>query len=1049
VAQPAFRFAPEDFFEKGFQKSGSLMRGFTIGSNQDLTLNSGFRMQLNGALSKDIDVTAALTDENSPIQPEGTTQTLREVDKVFVNVRSRNLGATLGDFNLDIGSNDGGEFGRVFRKLQGASGNATFDNLSSAKISTATTITAATARGKYSTNYFQGVDGNQGPYRLTGKNGEQEIVVLAGTERVYLNGELMTRGELNDYTIEYASGDITFTARRLITNASRITIDFEYSDQQYSRNILALTTGETAFSGRLKFHAVVAQEADDPDSPVNFTLDDTTRNVLRQSGSDPIRASIPGVKFVGVDSAGNARGQYLQQDTIINGKTYTILVYAPGDPRAFYSVMFSSVPLVPPDSAGYARVASGQYRFAGVGQGNYLPIQLLPMPQLHRTVDLNGALEITPDFNVFGEYAASRFDLNRFSPPDERNNSGSALKFSLQYSPKKLTLFGEDVGRLDVNISERYVDRTFAPLDRFNEVEFARNWNLTNLTNANEEIREANVAYSPSSSLRIAGGYGTLDRTGETRSLRSHGDVDVKDSALPAMQYSFENIANRDFAGQENSTWFRQHAAAEYRFGSVNPGIRMENEHRTIYGNVQDSLLNGGFRILEIAPRVGLKISGPMSASVEIQARTEDSAAAGVMQRASRTLTQMYGWQLSEWKSLSSTLSLNVRSVSFSDEFKQRGNTNGQFILIRSQSRYSPFDRAMETNLYYEFASQRSSRLERVYLRVPKGTGNYVYLGDLNGNGIADDNEFQQTKYDGEYVVIYVPSTQLYPVVDLKSSIRLRLQPDRILHDRTTFWERVLKSLSSETYVRVEERSSDPTPSHIYFLNLRYFQNDKTTVAGSSQVQQDLFLFENSPDLSFRFRYNQSDGLVQLVSASERSFLKEQSVRVRSQLGREIGNQTDIVSKVDRVLSTVPSSREWDISSNSVTSDFSYRPEVQWEIGFNFAVSRAVDNFQQSNTASNINGQGIRITYGIIGAGQLRSEFNREEVVLSNVHPDPLRGIPFELTNGSAVGKNYLWQLAFDYRINQNVQVSLQYNGRSEGGRPPVHLARAEARAFF
>jgi hypothetical protein len=1049
VTGSGLRFDPNEFFGKGFQKSGTLMRGFTIGSNQDLTLNSGFRMQLNGALSKEINVTAALTDENSPIQPEGTTQTLREVDKVFVNLQSKHFGATLGDFNLAVSENQGGEFGRLSRKLQGASATALFENLASGNLSASAILTAATARGKFATNYFQGLDGSQGPFRVTGNNGEPQIVVVAGTERVYLNGELMTRGELNDYTVEYASGDVLFTNRRMITSASRITIDFEYSDQQYTRNLVSVTTGETAWNNKVRFNAIVSQEADDPDSPIDFTLDDPSREVLRHSGSEQLLASLPGTKYVGVDSVGVAKGQYVQRDSLINGKTYHILIFAPGDPKSLYSATFSSVQAMPPDSAGYTRVASGQYSFAGIGQGNYLPIQLLPMPQLHRSIDFNGSYAVTPDLSLSGEYAATRFDQNRFSPPELQSNSGGAMKFMIQFKPKVLTLFDRNFGELRFELSDRYVDRTFAPLDRFNDVEFSRDWNLTNQTNSNEEIREGSLTYVPMPILSLGGGYGLLDRMGETKSLRTHGELELKDSTLPALRYNVENISNDDYVGHQNSTWLRQRATTEYRLMNITPSLGVESENRSVFGTSKDSLAQGAFRILQIAPRVGVNILGPISGSVEIQSRIEDSSTAGRLSRASRSLNQLYMWQLSEWRNLSSSLSFKIRSVSFSEEFRRHGNTDGEFILVRSQSRYAPLDRAVESDLYYEFDSQRSSRLERVYLRVPKGTGNYVYAGDLNGNGIADDNEFQLTKYEGDYVVIYVPSERLYPVVDLKASMRLRVQPARILRNVSTFWERALKALSTETYVRVEENSSDPTTKHIYLLNLGYFQNDSTTISGSSQVQQDLFIFENDPALSFRFRYNQTNGFVQLVSSGERSFLREQSVRIRSQLGVEIGNQTDIVNKLDRVNSSQPSSRERDISSNSLTSDFSYRPEIQWEIGFNFSVSRSVDNFNLDNTTADINGQGIRVTYGILGVGQLRSEFSREEVVVSNIHSDPIRGIPFELTNGSAIGKNYLWQLAFDYRINQNMQVSLQYNGRSEGGRPPVHLARAEARAFF
>jgi hypothetical protein len=1049
VTEPGLHFEPNEFFGKGIQKSGTLMRGFTIGSNQDLALNSGFRMQLNGALSTDINVSAALTDENSPIQPEGTTQTLREVDKVFVKVQSKHLGATLGDFNLDVGENQGGEFGRLSRKLQGASGSALFENLAPGNLSATGALTAATARGKFATNYFQGIDGNQGPYRLTGNNGEPQIVVVAGTERVYLNGEIMTRGELNDYTIDYASGDVVFTSRRMITNASRITIDFEYSDQQYTRNLLAVTTGETAWNNKLKINVVVAQEADDPDSPIDFALDDTSRHVLKQSGADPLRASLPGAKFVGFDSLGEAKGQYVQRDTMINGKPYTILTYAPGDPAALYSVSFSPVQSMPADSAGYARVASGQYQFVGIGSGNFLPIQLLPMPQLHRIIDVNGNYRMTEDLTLSGEYAASRFDQNRFSPPDLQSISGGAMKFGILYNPKQLMLFGHNYGEFNLSVSDRHVDKMFAPLDRFNNVEFAREWNLSNLTSSDEEIREASLVYKPTRSLSVGGGYGLLDRTGETKSLRTHGELEMKDSTLPAVRYNFENISNNDYAEQRNSTWLRQYATIDYHYRDLTPSLRVTSEDRSLYGLSEDSLFPGAFKILEVSPRLGVSILGPMSGSIELQSRIEDSSANGRLNRASRSLTQMYALQLSEWRDLSSSLGFNVRSVTYSDLFRNRGNADGEFILIRSQSRYAPFERAIESDLYYEFASQRSSRLERVYLRVPKGSGNYIYVGDLNGNGIADDNEFQLTKYDGDYIVIYVPSETLYPVVNLKSSVRLRVQPARILRTASTFWERALKSVSTETYLRVEENSSDPNTRHIYLMNFKYFQNDSTTISGSNQVQQDLFLFENDPALSFRFRYSQTNGFVQLVSSGERSFLREQSARIRSQLGVDIGNQTDVVNKTDRVLSSEPSTRERDITSNSITSDFSYRPEIRWEIGFNFSVSRSVDNFNSGNTTADINGQGIRITYGLLGAGQLRSEFSREEVLLSNVRPDAVRGIPFELTNGDAIGKNYLWQLAFDYRISQNMQVSFQYNGRSEGGRPPVHLARAEARAFF
>jgi len=166
-------FTPESIFGEGMQKSGTLIRGFTVGTTKDFSLNSGLRLQLSGKLSENIEIVAALSDQNTPIQPEGNTERLEEIDKVFIQVKHPNAVGTFGDYQL---SNRNGEFGVINRKLQGLMG--------SFNISDFTGYGAiATSRGKFNTNNFNGLDGVQGPYQLTGLNGEKFIIVIAGTEK--------------------------------------------------------------------------------------------------------------------------------------------------------------------------------------------------------------------------------------------------------------------------------------------------------------------------------------------------------------------------------------------------------------------------------------------------------------------------------------------------------------------------------------------------------------------------------------------------------------------------------------------------------------------------------------------------------------------------------------------------------------------------------------------------------------------------------------------------------------------------------------------------
>ena len=216
----------------GLDYSGSLSRGISFGNNQDLILNSSLNLQLSGYINPDIEVQASLTDNNIPIQPEGNTQNLQEFDKIYILMKLyKNHSVLLGDI---LNNNQTATyFKKYLRNIQGLQYNGKIDLESLGKVEI--DFMGGVARGKFARNNLAVSEGNQGPYKLRGNNGETFIIILAGSERVFVNSQLMVRGLDQDYIIDYNLGEIIFTPKRLITKDLRVSVEFNYSERNFLR----------------------------------------------------------------------------------------------------------------------------------------------------------------------------------------------------------------------------------------------------------------------------------------------------------------------------------------------------------------------------------------------------------------------------------------------------------------------------------------------------------------------------------------------------------------------------------------------------------------------------------------------------------------------------------------------------------------------------------------------------------------------------------------------------------------------------------------------
>ncbi len=995
-------------------QNGSIVRGISIGTNQGMKLESGLRMQISGKIADKVEVIAALTDQNTPIQPEGNTQSLQEIDKVFVKLKSDRFQATLGDYYFSL---EGTEFSPYNRKLQGVMGTAEFG-------SSQFTLSGAVSKGKFTTNKFMGQEGNQGPYQLKGDRGQIDIIVLAGTEQVWIDGDLMTRGEDNDYVIEYSNGQITFTRNRLITADSRITIDFQYSDQVFQRSLYSADVQSRAFNDKLKIGVRMLREADNKDSPLDFTLSDDNRERLELAGDNADSAFFSGVNYVGAN-----KGRYVRVDSAgFNFYRYV------GQDSGDYNIAFT---YLGPGKGDYKLVSYSRYQFVGQNQGSYQPIILLTPAQRHDLVDVSFSYAPFEGFNVNTELALSRLDQNLYSTKDDNDNNGIATTSYFNFNRKKLSFLGKKIGQINLNGKYRQVQDRFRYIARTEEVEKNRKWDIEDVAIQQEEIFEIGGDYSPVNKMRFSGSWGKNEKGTQFNSRRWQAGTQIGFEKLPQLNYQIESINSRNLSSQRSGDWIRQKGFAKYGIWKMTPTFDyLAEEKKESFADTLDI----GFRYYQINPKLQVNPWNKMSFSVGLTKREQEKYANGAFLPESDAITQQVTWSLKDWKDLSLSASYIHRKRTYQDSAAGTKLTD----LADFRMDYSPLKRAISTNWHYQLSNTQVAKQEKIYIKVERGQGNYRFDEDLQ--------EYVPDGLTGDYILRVRSTDEFIPVIELRASSTIRFEPSRLWQasrSRTNDligWKKWLSSVSTETFVRLEEKTREDDVWSIYRLELSRFRSEETTIFGNQNFRQDIYWNRNRSNFSVRLRYNRSENLNNQYLEGGQSFeLSERSAQVRTRLSSKFNMQIDLEDTREKKVYRIAGRSDKNIFNQSVGLNLSYRPQQKIEIALQSKWAHA-ENRVANPLEVNFLSLSPRVNYSFRGKGRLRTEveFNRVDVSPENAI------VPYEMVSGNKGGKNIRWLASFDYNVSRYIRASVSWNGRYEEylGRA-IYTLRAEMRAYF
>ncbi|MBI3883289.1 MAG: hypothetical protein HY305_03495 [Sphingobacteriales bacterium] len=741
-AQPLFDFGNINY-------NGSIGRGISVGNSQDAVLNSTLNLQLNGFIGDSLELTAALTDNNIPVQPDGNTANLQDFDKIFLQVRKKTWQANFGD--LDIRQNKN-YFLNFYKRLKGVS--FITDNKVAKGITNSLLLSGSIAKGKFNRTVLTPLEGNQGPYKLQGANNELYLTVLAGTERVYMDGVLLQRGEDQDYVINYNTAELTFTPRRMITKDKRIRVEFEYADRNYLNSTIYLND-EINFNNKLFVSVAAFSNQDAKNSPIDQTLDPKQKQFLSDIGNRIDTAFYQsGVK----DTFSVGKILYKRIDTVYNATLHDSAYVLSANPNdSLYSLSFT---YVGPGKGNYTQVTGATngkiYQWvspdaSNIKQGDWAPVVLLVTPKKLQVVTVAATYMVNTKTSIKTEFAVSKYDINLYSGKDKGNNDGLAAKFQLVNQDKNIILFKKEL-KLETSLGYEFVQSHFKPLERLRNVEFNRDWSLPNdIAPADEQLINAGLRLynNTGSNLKYdVTSYNRSDNYNGIRQQLQHNMV-VRNFKITG-QVSITTADNP----QQKIIYIRPAIDISKlltRLNNIQLGVNYSGENNQQHSKQSDSLASNSFAF------------HIWQAYIKSDQAKLNKWGAGYFTRTDLNPLQSKLVQVnkSDNATIYTELLQNDRhKLKFNFSYRQLHIINStvtsqqpdESLLGRAEYYVNEWRGLLTGNVLYEVGAGQEQKREYTFVQVPAGQGVYTWI-DYDKDGIPTLNEFEVALFPDQRIL--------------------------------------------------------------------------------------------------------------------------------------------------------------------------------------------------------------------------------------------------------------------------------------------------------
>jgi hypothetical protein len=1035
--------AGESFVSDGLNKNGSISRGISFGNNQDVVVNSSLNLQVSGKLTQEVDLLLAATDDNIPFQADGTTAQLQEFDKVFVQLSNKNSKLIVGDFQLQRPNS---YFMNFYKRSQGAYfSNNYYDTIDKKQVTFKTQVSGAVSKGKFARNIIQGLENNQGPYRLRGADNELFIIVLSGTERIYVDGRLLQRGQENDYIIDYNTSELTFTAKQIITKDKRIIAEFQYAERNYARSLYFFS--EEVDANKLKVRLNFFGEQDNKNKTLQQTLTEQQKLTMFNIGDTLSKAVTSGAELAEFNTTDVF---YWKTDTTVLSVAYSgIFVYSTNPDSAKYRVKYSYVG----ENNGYyiqvSTTANGKvYKWiapiGGILQGNYEPVIPLVTPKKKQMLTVGTSYQFNKNHNLDVEGVYTKNDINTFSKLNSENDDGYGLKLNSnnQSVIKEDTVSKQSLNAV-YNVGYEYVQQNFNPIERYRSIEFERDWNrpVNAPINTDQHVGFAQVGIQKNNKLRLLYGINFF-KEGVFYNGLKHSIQSFYNTKTNTITYDGSYLTSN--YNSQLSNFYRHKASFSQSIWKLRLNFLDEFEQNKFRKNTSDSLLPRSYQFWEWEGNITNKDTSGNLFKVFYRERRDMQAYSSVLKDSTYAQNTGFSANINSIRNHPFSVVFTYREL----KLKRDSMTIKPDNTLLSRIEYSPrlIKGFITSTIFYETGYGLENKKEYYYLLVAAGQGTYAWK-DYNGNGTQEIDEFEIAQFSDQalYIKVYTPTSQYVKVLHDQFSFSFNLRPTVFLQDSSGAALKFISRFATQSVYRIDKKSNDN--GKLFTFNPADISlTDPLITAMNYSLRQSLFFNQSATVFGTDYTYQSNLSKLLLTNGFERRENTTHEWRWRWNVTRAWSLNSTNVYGIKSTESEFLNNRNYKIESYDLEQKLSYQPNTALRISVLFRHNKKQNVITEGFQKAEINDVGLEFKFNQVEKGSLTGKADFINITYNDFENTP---VAYEMLNALKPGYNYTWELSYQRNLTNNIQISINYNGRKSPNSKIINIGGAQVRAFF